>query len=76
MIITATCRPPCPCRVYDANGLEWKYLRSVDTESGEAEQMQVTEDGDQRTYELTPDGKSVATKMVRLATPVLFVPIR
>lgn len=63
----------CPCRVYDANGLEWKYLRWVDTETGEAVQLVLD---DQGRKQLTPDKTEVLTRPVKLATPVVIVPNR
>ena len=69
----ATAKTHAPCRVYDANGLEWKHLRSVDTETGEAEQCVL--DGDGRKVVNMQRGE-IQTKMVKLATPVLIVPIK
>lgn len=71
MIITAHDHPPCPCRVYDANGLEWEYLTQVDTETGEVVQLVRNEHGD---YII--EGDDVVRKTFRIPTPILIVPIK
>ena|SRR3990167_2206178 len=54
------------CRVYDANGLEWRRLRWVNTETGQAEQMNVDAEGQ----------RMLGSQIVSLALPVLIVPIK
>ncbi len=58
-------------RVFDANGLEWKRLRWVDTETGNAEQIVVDSNG---SMQLNADRTAVLTQEVTLPLPVLFVP--
>lgn len=60
------------CKVIDANGLEWQFIRSVDTETGEAEQLVVGSDG---RPQIDWSGMKLRTQMVRLAAPVVIVPL-
>lgn len=69
----ATAQNSAPCQVFDANGLEWKYMRWVNTETGEGEQCVMEADGRKR-VNATWDG--VATQQVKLAAPVLLMPIK
>jgi len=59
-------------KVYDANGLEWKYLRWVDTETGEAEQCVVDENGQKQLDETM---RAIKVQIVKLPTPILWVPL-
>jgi hypothetical protein len=61
-----------PCKVFDANGLEWKYMRWVNTETGEGEQVVVNAQGERQ---LNETRNAVLTQMVKMAAPVTLVPI-
>lgn len=61
-----------PSRVIDANGLEWKHMRWVNTQTGEGEQIVVNENGEKQ---LNPEMTDVLTQKVSLASPVIVVPI-
>lgn len=69
----ATAKTHAPCRVYDANGLEWKHLRWVDTETGEAEQCVLDNEGRKV---VNQERTGLATTIVRMPVPVLIVPIK
>jgi hypothetical protein len=58
-------------KVYDANGLEWKFLRWVDTETGEAEQYVLDENGQKQ---LDASMKGVLTQIVQIPKPILWAP--
>jgi hypothetical protein len=58
-------------KVYDANGLEWKQLRWVDTETGEAEQYILDANG---AKQLDASMKEVLTQIVTIPKPILWVP--
>lgn len=59
------------CRVFDANGLEWKRLVSIDTETGEVEQLAHNENGE---LEFDESGQ-VIRKRFKIPTPVQIVKI-
>jgi hypothetical protein len=61
-----------PCKVFDANGLEWRDLAWVDSDTGEGEQLLRDEGGNWMVDR--PKGE-VCRAMVRLATPVLVKPM-
>lgn len=67
----ATRKNTPPCRVLDANGLEWPNIRWVNLETGEAEQCLLDERGHKYVV-----GFEIATHIVKLATPVLLKPIK
>lgn len=71
MLITA--EQHAPCRIYDANGLEWKHLRWVNTETGEAERIVKTLDGG---YVVDERSHSILTEIIHIAAPVLMQPMR
>jgi len=58
-------------RIFDANGLEWRRLVWLDTETGEAEQLVLD---DQGSYRYSPIENRPLSTLVRLATPVLIMP--
>lgn len=60
-----------PCNMFDANGLEWKYMRWIDTETGEGEQIVTDENG---VKQINPYRTAVLTQRVQLPAPVLLVP--
>ena len=43
--VTCQDRPPFPCKVFDANGLEWTHVFAVDTETGDLERYVVEDNG-------------------------------
>lgn len=67
-----TAETHAPCRIIDANGLEWKHLRWVDLDTGEAEQLVQASDG---MWSITADGKHVETFLQHLKTPITVVPL-
>jgi hypothetical protein len=70
MIVTRETHPG-GCNVFDANGLQWKSLRWVNTETGEADQCVLDANGQKQ---LDASMKSLLTQKVTLALPVLIVP--
>ena len=68
----ATAQNSAPCRVFDANGLEWKHMRWVDTETGEGEQCVLDDNGQKQ---LNAHRDAVLTQAVKLAAPVLIMPM-
>ena len=69
----ATIKTHAGHKVYDANGQEWRYIRWVDTETGEAEQIVVDESG---AIQVNETRTGVLTRIVMLPAPVLLVPIK
>lgn len=61
------------CAVFDANGLEWKAMRWVNRETGEGEQCVLDENGRKQ---VNVAAREIVTQRVRLATPILLVPIK
>lgn len=68
----ATAETHAPCQVFDANGLEWRYMLWVDTETGEGEQCITDDDGK---FQLNVYKTEVLKRRVVLPSPVLLVPI-
>jgi hypothetical protein len=63
-----------PCKVLDANGLEWSYVYECDTESGRIERYsQHPETG--KPY-LNEAGDDPVRETVNAAAPLTIVPIR
>lgn len=60
-----------PSLVIDANGLEWKRIIWVDTETGDGEQYAVDEQGKRIINAAMTD---IVKHAVKLAAPVLIVP--
>jgi hypothetical protein len=60
-----------PCRVFDANGDEWRDMRWVNTETGEGEQLLRHEGGG---FMVTRN--TVATAMVYIPAPVRIEPMQ
>lgn len=58
-------------QVFGANGLEWKHMRWVNTETGEGEQAVVDTNGQKQ---LNASRTELLTQMVTLPAPAVFVP--
>ena len=61
--------PEYPCRVFDANGLEWHHVESCDTDTGVLTQFVVDRNGD---YVLAEDG-NIKRETVKTAAPLMLV---
>lgn len=57
--------------VFDANGLEWEKVISVDTDTGEIEYFATNSSGE---YIVGEDGNLVTAK-TKIPTPISLVPI-
>jgi hypothetical protein len=66
----ATAENHAPCRVFDANGQEWRDIRWVNTETGEAEQLLRHEGGG-----WMHDGKAICSAIVYMPAPARIEPM-
>ena len=62
--------PVWPCRVFDANGLEWLYVVEFDTETGEVTYVATDANGNL----IATDDGHLLRRTVKTAAPLTFIP--